>query len=300
MPESKLSTWGIIEVSGPEAFKFLHSQLTNSVENQPETEMRLAGFCTAKGRLSGSFFVIKKNDQAYLICKRDTIAALVKRLNMFKLRSKCEIFDASDKMSVVFTEQTDLPPMHVAQEQNALIASLRVNPDTGRTGAIKLIQNQADLEQIELTDHHFETELHSLGIAYISAATVESFIPQSINFDLVGGIHFEKGCYPGQEVVARSHYIGKVKRRAFLAKVPFDANIQAGQDVWMIGKTNEPAGSVITVCRSKDQSLLMIELIAGDALNETAKFSLKSAQDENPFTVTSPPYDVLEKGNQFA
>lgn len=299
MPENKLSTWGVIKVSGPEAAKFLHTQLTNSVENQPDSELRLAGFCTAKGRLLGTFFVVKQNDSIFLVCKRDTITALVKRLTMFKLRSKCEIVDASDAVNLQFVDQTDQAPFTVNGTDNQkLICSLRpLSEQKKPSGFIIDLEADGQADGIE-SDNEFDRTLWALGIAYVVADTVESFIPQSINFDLVGGIHFEKGCYPGQEVVARSHYIGKVKRRAFLADITEDQQIKAGQDVWMTGKTNEPAGSVVTVSRVAGSTQLMIELVASDALEGKNTFHFEGCADQT-FTVTPPPYNVMEKGSQY-
>lgn len=300
MPENKLSTWGVIKVSGPEAAKFLHTQLTNSVENQADDELRLAGFCTAKGRLLGTFFVVRQGETLFLVCKRDTIGPLVKRLTMFKLRSKCEISDATDTTTLSFSERVEQGPFKVSKQSDyQLLCSLRPDGNSDFMAGFVLNTSAPASADAADADTLFDQTLWSLGIAYVCADTVESFIPQSINFDLVGGIHFEKGCYPGQEVVARSHYIGKVKRRAFLASISTSGSVTPGQDVWMEGKNNEPAGSIVTVCHADQDNLVMIELVAQDALNEQSRFHLEG-QAEHTFGVQAPPYDVMEKGSQFA
>ncbi|MDX1668198.1 MAG: folate-binding protein [Limnobacter sp.] len=298
MSAHQLKTWGVIKVTGPEAAAFLHSQLTNSIENMPEHLMRMAGFCSAKGRLQGTFFVVRNGEDVYLVCKRDTIDALVKRLTLFKLRRKCELSNASGQVAVEFIEDTGAEPMSVQKADTKVVCSIRPSPRTGKTVGFAL--HPGNLPESENADQQFDAELQALGIAFVCADTVEQFVPQAVNFDLVGGIHFEKGCYPGQEVVARSHYIGKVKRRAFLATIPEILEVKPGSDVWQTGKTNEPAGTVVTACQHEGNTLLMVELVAVQATENDASYSLESGESDNTFTVSQPPYDVFEKGDRFA
>ncbi|MEK9815758.1 MAG: folate-binding protein, partial [Limnobacter sp.] len=136
-------------------------------------------------------------------------------------------------------------------------------------------------------------------IAYVSQPTVEMFIPQAINFDLVGGVSFSKGCYPGQEIVARSHYLGKVKRRVFQATSTGASTITAGQDVWLAGKENEPAGAVATAVNFNGQQYLLVELPVDDAEQSGAAFCIKNETGSIALNVQPPPYDVHQKGNVF-
>ena len=115
----------------------------------------------------------------------------------------------------------------------------------------------------------------------------------------MGGISFSKGCYPGQEIVARSHYLGKVKRRVFQATAPNSVPIHAGQDVWLSGKENEPAGVVATSVAFQNQHHLLVELTVGDAEQAGAKFLVKTDAGDARLQVQAPPYDVHQKGNVF-
>jgi folate-binding protein YgfZ len=103
------------------------------------------------------------------------------------------------------------------------------------------------------------------GIARIVDATVERFVPQMVNFELVGGVNFQKGCYPGQEVVARSQYRGIVKRRAFVFEA--DAAAQPGQEVFHSGDAEQPAGMVINAASlaGAHRALVEVKLAALDA-----------------------------------
>lgn len=293
-----LSRWGVIGVDGDDAVTFLQSQLSNDVAGMAESQLRMAGLCTAKGRLLGSFFVLRQGKQVLLVCRKETVAALVKRLSMFVLRSKCKVRDCTAEYQVSFLSNSALAsPMRVQwDEQGNATASLRPIGDS-----MPGFQIAASTEQAQQghADDEFEYALQQLGIAYVSQATVEMFVPQAINFDLVGGVSFSKGCYPGQEIVARSHYLGKVKRRVFQATAAGAPTLTAGQDVWLSGKENEPAGSVATVVGFNGQQHLLVELPVEDADQNGATFTVKNEAGEIQLKVQPPPYDVHQKGSVF-
>lgn len=296
-----LSRWGVIGVEGDDAVTFLQAQLSNDVAGMSESQLRMAGLCTAKGRLLGSFFMLRRNQQVFLVCRKETVSALVKRLSMFVLRSKCKVRDCTAEYQVAYLPDSDLlAPMRVqwvenAETANAVISLRALN---GIIPGFQLIAS-ADAVANPEADDAFEFALQQLGIAYVSQATVEMFIPQAINFDLVGGVSFSKGCYPGQEIVARSHYLGKVKRRVFQATANSDVAVLAGQDVWLTGKENEPAGQVATAVSHKGMQHLLVELAVGDAEQEGAEFTVKNDSGEVSLKVNAPPYDVHQKGNVF-
>lgn len=296
-----LSRWGVIGVEGDDAVTFLQAQLSNDVAGMSESQLRMAGLCTAKGRLLGSFFMLRRNQQVFLVCRKETVPALVKRLSMFVLRSKCKVRDCTAEYQVAYLPDSSLlAPMRVqwvenAETANAVVSLRALN---GIIPGFQLIASADAVAQSE-ADDAFEFALQQLGIAYVSQATVEMFIPQAINFDLVGGVSFSKGCYPGQEIVARSHYLGKVKRRVFQATANSDVAVLAGQDVWLTGKENEPAGQVATAVSHDGMQHLLVELAVGDAEQAGAEFTVKNDSGEVSLRVNAPPYDVHQKGNVF-
>jgi tRNA-modifying protein YgfZ len=297
-----LSRWGVIGVDGDDAVTFLQSQLSNDVAGMAESQLRMAGLCTAKGRLLGSFFVLRQGKQVFLVCRKEIVAALVKRLSMFVLRSKCKVRDCTAEYQIAFLAESALgSPMRVQwDEQGNATASLRAL--SGATPGFQLVANsneQTGQTEQSVADDEFEFALQQLGIAYVSLPTVEMFIPQAINFDLVGGVSFSKGCYPGQEIVARSHYLGKVKRRVFQATATSQVSITAGQDVWLAGKENEPAGAVATAVALNGQQYLLVELPVDDAEQSGATFTIKNESGAIALNVQAPPYDVHQKGSVF-
>jgi folate-binding protein YgfZ len=221
---------------------------------------------------------------------------------MFILRSKCKASDVSNEWHLQFLPSVSavLPTFSSMSAQWAddghCILALRSS--NGLTAGLKL-SALSDCALSSSEDDGFELALQQLGIPFVSAETVEMFIPQAINFDLIGGINFEKGCYPGQEIVARSHYLGKSKRRAFTAVVSGGENIRAGMDVWLNGKTNEPIGNVITVVKSKGSAHLMVDCGLEEAANPDSEFNLNIDGKTLIFKLNNPPYDILGKGTQF-
>lgn len=294
-----LSRWGVIGVDGDDAVTFLQSQLSNDVAGMAESQLRMAGLCTAKGRLLGSFFVLRHGKQVFLVCRQETVTALVKRLSMFVLRSKCKVRDCTADYQIAFVPDSGpTSPMRVQwDEQGTATASLRAL--NGSTPGFQLVVGNGQTEQSSAADDQFEFALQQLAIAYVSQPTVEMFIPQAINFDLVGGVSFSKGCYPGQEIVARSHYLGKVKRRVFQATATGSLTVTAGQDVWLAGKENEPAGAVATAVNFNGQQYLLVELPVDDAEQSGAIFTVKNDAGAIALNVQPPPYDVHQKGSVF-
>ena len=240
----RLSDWGVIRASGADAAKFLHGQLTQDVERLPEGQARPAGYCSAKGRLLATFVIWRAGPDILLACSADLLPAVLKRLAMFVLRAQCKLVDASAELplwgvaggapgsawAVTTTpglQQIELPPAVV--DGQPVARRLQV----GGTAPAAPAMDEAAWRWLEV---------HS-GVARIVAATVEQFVPQMINLELVGGVNFSKGCYPGQEVVARSQYRGTLKRRAQVLLSP--VALTPGSEIFHSADPGQPAGMVV-------------------------------------------------------
>lgn len=242
-----LTHWGVIRASGADAAAFLHGQLTNDIQGLGTERARLAGFCSAKGRLQASFVVVRTGPEELLLaCSRSVLAATLKRLSMFVLRAKCKLVDASAEVALFGV--AGAPAQAMAEgaapwQRVDADDALRVRlPDA--EGAARVLQvggTPPSLPPLPLERWQW-LEVRS-GVPVIEAATVDAFVPQMVNFELAGGVDFKKGCYPGQEVVARSQYRGTVKRRMFLFDVAVPA--AAGQEVFHDADPAQPAGLVV-------------------------------------------------------
>jgi len=245
----RIDDWGVIRARGADAATFLQGQLTNDVLGLDAGRARLAGFCSAKGRLQASFVVWKAGDDEFLLaCSASLLAATLKRLSMFVLRAKCKLSDASDEILLwglaggAATAALGNAATWEKRERDGA-AVIRLPDAEGTTRALFAAPPGVEppaAPALALATWRW-LEVRS-GIVTIEAATVDRFVPQMVNFELVGGVDFQKGCYPGQEVVARSQYRGTTKRRTLLFDC--DSVPTAGDDVFVAGDRNEPAGTV--------------------------------------------------------
>ena len=211
---------GVIALTGPDSASFIHNQLTNDFLLLDAHHARLAAYCSAKGRMQASFIGLHgPHEQLLLICSRDLLAATLKRLSMFVLRAKVKLHDASREyalwglMGEACIALQDSAAWTAAQVDDAHVIDLYPAHQTRRQLWIGAA-NSAPLKAPLCSTADWALGEVLSGIATISAPVLEAFVPQMLNYESVGGVNFKKGCYPGQEVVARSQFRGTLKRRA--------------------------------------------------------------------------------------
>ena len=203
MQRARLSRYGLLSVSGDDARDFLHAQLTNDIKGLAPDRAALAGWCSAQGRLLATFLVIPSPQGFLLQVARDIAPAVAKRLSMFVLRSKVKIADESAAWTQDGLWDADFQQPEVAWEDGIV---------TVRVGERRYVQ-LGSKEQPNATEEDWILREIRAGRPFISSATQDKFVPQMVNLEKLGGVDFQKGCYPGQEVVARAQYRGQVKRR---------------------------------------------------------------------------------------
>ena len=246
----QLADWGLILAQGPEAAAFLNSQLTQEMLHLGDTHARLAGYCSPKGRLLATFVVWQMAPEVIaLACSADLLPATLKRLAMYVLRAKCKLSDGSAAWPLYGLAG----PSADAVLQGALPAGDWARGRLGQAQLIRLPAAQgvsrvlwAGPEAPPLPPLRADAwrwlEVQS-GVPRIVAATADQFVPQMLNLELLGGVDFKKGCYPGQEVVARSQYRGTIKRRTYL--VDSAVALAAGSEVFHSEDPGQPAGKVV-------------------------------------------------------
>ncbi|MBP9683458.1 MAG: folate-binding protein YgfZ [Rhodoferax sp.] len=245
-----LAQLGIIKVEGDDAAKFIHGQLTHDFVLLGLDQARLAAFCNAKGRMQASFIGFKRSPtEIFLVCSRDILSATLKRLSMFVMRAKARLSDASDDYAVYGLAGNAIESIAACADSAWSKADIgHVNliclyPADGVRRALWVApRNEPAPLGTALNEQDWAwTDVRS-GIAMVTAPIVEAFVPQMLNYESVGGVNFKKGCYPGQEVVARSQFRGTLKRRAFL--VHSDQSLKAGDEVFQPGDDEQPCGMV--------------------------------------------------------
>ncbi len=223
MQRARLTRYGLLSVTGADARAFLHAQLTNDIQHLAPDRWALAGWCSAKGRLLASFLVIPSPQGFLLQIARDLAEPVAKRLGMFVLRSKVKITDESNSWAQHGVWDADLAGPDVAWNGN--VASVRVEPRR-----YLQLEPAAELREAPNADEvQWTLQEVRAGRPLITRATQDQFVPQMVNFETLGGVDFGKGCYPGQEIVARAQYRGQVKRRMVHARAPAGVALAPGQ-----------------------------------------------------------------------
>ncbi len=310
----RLPFWGLMQASGADAASFLHGQLSNDVNRLDARQARLAGYCNAQGRMLASLIVARRDaDTIWLLCAADLLPATLKRLSMFVLRAKATLSDASAGRVVLGlageVAQTHLgrvlgqAPAADAWSRHDLGAGLVVRlPDAGLPRwlwvgpADEAVALEAALPALSTTT--WDRLDITAGVAPVQAATSGLFVPQMLNYELVGGVDFKKGCYPGQEIVARSQYLGKLKRRAFLLAGATQPH--PGQEVYWSEDPQQPAGQVAASApagEAGEPALALAELKIGAV--GSGSLHLGSAQGP-ALTLLALPYAVPQLAGDAA
>ncbi|ASU38650.1 folate-binding protein YgfZ [Herbaspirillum sp. meg3] len=280
-----LTDLGLISLSGDDAASFLHNQITNDVEKLDLGTARLAGYCTPKGRLLATFLMWKDVGQIVLQLPRALQPAIQKRLQMFVMRSKAKLADVSEQYVALglagntasevlqqWFPQLPTQPYSKIDNENGTLVRVADSRQAPRYQWVTSVE-QAIAAWPGLTQKLSATGTHAwrltdiyAGVPMITQPTQEQFVPQMINFELIGGVNFKKGCYPGQEIVARSQYLGKLKRRSVLALV--DAvDVRAGAEVFSSEDPGQPCGMIVNAepaGTGKSACLVEIKLAASD------------------------------------
>ncbi len=306
--------------SGADARTFLQSQLTQDLTKVSSDNAALAGFCTAQGRLWASMLLAQNaNDQAFIgIVSADLVETFLKRLRMFVLRSKVTIeptpmnlvygvqLALSDLASLSNLVGGDLPATTWASTSTAGGLWVRIPSTTNDSVRLLWVANPVQFDDlIKALDHQaqqlatsndWQVQDIKAGLAWVQASTQDLFIAQTLNLDLIGGVSFTKGCYPGQEVIARAHYRGTVKRRMHLAKIASaESSLRAGMDVFDANEPKNPVGRLINVAHDgndSSQTWVLFEApfktLAGEPLRA-------GSADGAALVLQSLPYEVIEQ-----
>jgi folate-binding protein YgfZ len=301
----ELTHWGVIRAVGTDAVSFLHNQLTHDFALLRPDQARLCGYCNPKGRLLASFIGIRRSDdEVLLICSRDVLAATLKRLSMFVLRAKVKLSDASDQwrlegwvgdaLHTLAKPDTEADLQRPWQKRSVADADLiTLYPALGQARALRLI-DLTGTSHIPITppfmalDDWKALEVLS-GVVLIQAETTEAFVPQMINYESVDGVSFKKGCYPGQEVVARSQFRGAIKRRGQLFWSP--QALAPGAELFTANDLSQPAGTVAQSAPWQGQHVVFAS-IQMNAL-EASSSSLQDARG-HPLTHLPLPYPLRD------
>lgn len=300
-----LSHFGLIAFSGEDTLAFLQGQITNDLRGQGQDQAVFAGYCTAKGRLQANFLVLRQADDYLLLLPEGLRESLQKRLSMFILRSKTRARDAGAEWVRLGLSGPGARALLTRTWGNAPAAGLAVLQHADGL-AIGLADERFDilarpeaapalwqaLAAVARPIGHtaWDALLVDAGIPTLLPATFEAFTPQMVNMEFLHGVSFNKGCYPGQEVVARTQYLGKVKRRMFLAHV--EGTATPGTHLFSSAVPDQDCGMIVNVAPAADgghDCLAVVRLDAWEAQD------VRLGTRQGPLLVARPqPYVLPE------
>ena len=289
-----LSDRGLLEVSGEDAESFLQNQFTNDIRNVNETTHQESAWCSPKGRIIANFRIFKRGDSYLLDLSADLVEHVIKKLRMYVMMSKVTIEDVSDSvvhfsysgqgaevelkqaLGIVPEESTEA----IQSGSLTVLAIAGANPRFDIFGEVddcKNIWQKLSGNAVVTSSSHWDYLNIQAGIPMISAESTEAWIPQMVNYIHIGGVDFQKGCYPGQEVVARLNYLGKTKRRMYHIETDASSALKVGSSVKSVNDTE--AGKVLSSVvnpQGKAEALVI----------------LKIAETQNPLTVSVDSQDA--------
>ena len=260
-----LSQLGVLKVSGEDAKNFLHNLLSNDINSATPAHAQYSSFNSAKGRMLAIFLIWQQGSDYFLQLPGNLTGAILKKLSMYVLRSKVKISDVSDELVCLGLAGKDADTLAqetfgavpeatlgMAHATNASVLRLDTNRMMIVTTAVQAMALWSSLKcgSTQAGSACWDWLNIRSGIPFILPATQEQFVAQMANLDLIGGVSFKKGCYPGQEIVARTQYLGKLKRRMYLAHVSGAA--KAGDELYSAEMEGQSCGMVANASPAPD------------------------------------------------
>lgn len=308
LPETfacSLDDLGIIKISGEEASKYLQGQITVDLDKLTEQDFMLGCHCDFKGKAWNIFYAFGSKTDIYLLCHREGIAASLAELKKYAVFSKAEIIDDSENWiirggkgnefeSACTRYVSSLPSQDRPLSRSDVAFVAYLEQPVKRYLLITQQQQDSDVE-MSLKNILVDAQLWDFldiqsGVANIQKATSNEFVPQMLNMQALDAIDFQKGCYMGQEVVARTKYLGKNKRATFILHGALSDKAQAGAQLEMQVGENWRRGGVIIRSASVEQQTWLLAVLPNDT-EQAAVLRLKDAPEQS-FTVDELPYEL--------
>jgi folate-binding protein YgfZ len=299
----KLDDLTTLHITGNDATRFLHAQFTNDLENLPVDSWQYRSYCTPKGRLLAFMTIARLQDKEYLLFLPKKVSEnILPRLRMFVMRDDVTITPQQESSvitgllgsaSIFASAGLDVENETGKLSNKGNHCTLTLDAESGRYLCIS--------EQDSLNTSPFETASRDdwtlfdiqAGIPAILSETQEAYVPQMVNLDLIGAVNFKKGCYPGQEIVARVHYLGKIKQRMYVLTTESMEMAKPADNIFINGMPDKPAGTIVQAAKNESSQLLQA-VLQTKAVDENADFRL-ATEDGEKITLATQPYSVADE-----
>ena len=313
-----LSHLGVIRAQGDDAATFLQGQLTNDIKQVDENHSQLSGYCNPQGRLLAVFQIFTYKGDYYLLLPATLTQETLERLRKFILMSRVTLDDVSNDLVRIGVYgkqagprlQSVLDTRLPDSEQNATsfgdFTLLYVPGHTSRylvcgpADKMQDLWNKLDVHAAAVGAYNWGWQDIQAGLPVVYPETIGSFIPQMVNLDLLGAINFKKGCYTGQEIVARLHYRGKLKRRMYLADIPRGETSPQAGDILYDDRLTDEGKAIGHIVRCQPSPSGTVSLLAEITI-EQARSGLKDGHihwqsPEGPVLTPIPlPYVIPDE-----
>lgn len=284
-----LKQTGVLSAEGDDAIRFIHGQLSNDIEHLDTGSTRMAAYCTPQGRILALFHIWKSVQKIHMMLPKGILPALQKRLQIYILRAKVKLTDESDSMAIfgIGGKQAEsvlskwfagLPLALSGKTENETGILMRVKDAFGSSryllavpvGKLQEVKSALSAELAICDESRWLLGEIEAGIPRITLPVQDRFIPQMVNLEETGGLSFKKGCYPGQEVIARSQYRGTVKRRMFHGRVKWQEGASvSGPDITagteLFDAQRQVCGIVVQSARRDEQHIDCLAVVQTDA-----------------------------------
>lgn len=303
---SDLSQFGTLRVAGEESQTFLQNLLSNDIREVSSVRAQISSLNSPKGRVLATFLIWRDGDDYLLQLPRVLCEPIRKKLSMYVLRAKVKITDDSDAVISLGLSGTQAQTLLSQHCNTSLQQCLEVgNLDQGCI--IKLAEQQYQINttaphaqilwqtfsphaQAVGSMHWDRLNIHA-GIPVVLPETQEQFVAQMLNLDLIGGINFKKGCYPGQEIVARMQYLGKLKRRMFLAHIDSEESPQPGNELFSADMDGQASGMIVNSASAQNGGFDVLAVVQISS-QDTQTIHLNSLQG-TPLQFSALPYPLM-------
>jgi len=303
-----LSHQGLISIDGEDAADFLQGQLTNDIRDVSQQHSQLSAYCTHKGRMLANFRLFKRGESFYMRLPQSLLESTLKRISMFVLMSKVSMKDSSNSLVSIGVSGPK------ADEQlGELISDIPCNVDDvtqangytvirvpgtipryevyGELEAMKTLWGQLDVNAALVGAGCWESLDILAGIPTVYPETSEAFVPQMTNMQVINGVNFQKGCYTGQEVVARMQYLGKLKRRMYRINIQTNDTVRPGDKLFSSDSTSGQGPGQIVISQPDSES--GVSALAVINISDAEAGNLQLHDENGPsITVLDLPYSI--------
>ena len=296
-----LASRSVLRVHGADAQHFLHAQLTGDIAALNVHDTILTAWCTPKGRVIATVHVLRRAEDFVLVLATDLAESVLARLRLFVLRAKVGIDNLRDEVGVLGVSGEDAlatPHARGGIDDGCIVIKACTPDDAQRRGLLvapaeilaECWDQLSELGVIAVGETAWNRLLVRAGEPHVTAVTSDAFLPQMLNLDRIGGLSFSKGCYPGQEIIARTHYLGQLKRRMFVGHAATSALPQAGSTLHRPGD-EQSVGQVLLSAHGDGED--RCELLATSRI-DAAQQPLRLDSPDGPVLELKPPHYLVD------